>query len=117
MPHTITANNGAGSTVPTAIEGYNPSRESRNVVYDLLDGGIAVAYVPPRPRSGTLKMLYRSQTDAFTAYNLHAVPTAFTLSSTDLPAIGMTYVLDGALDIDVDAELGTWWVSVGYQEV
>lgn len=117
MPHTITANNGAGSTVPTAIEGYNPSRESRNVIYDLLDGSIAVAYIPPRPRSGTLRMLYKNQSDAFTAYTLHASPTAFTLSSTDVPAMGMTYVLDGNLDIESDAEHGAWWVLVGYQEV
>ncbi|PVE76099.1 hypothetical protein [Microbacterium testaceum] len=117
MPHTITANNGTGTTTPAAIEGYNPSRESRNIIYDLLDGSIAVVYVAPRPRSGTLKMLYRNQADAFAAYNLHASPTAFTLSSTDLPAIGMSYVLDGALDIDVDAEMGLWWVSVGFQEV
>lgn len=116
MAHNISANNGAGSVSPVAIEGYAPSRESRNVIHDLLDGSLGVAYIAPRPRSGTLRMLFRDRTEAFFAYNLHAEETSFLLTS-DLTEIGMTYVLDGSIDMDLDAKTGLWWVSVGYQEV
>lgn len=117
MAHTISATNGAGTVTPAAIEGYNPRRVSRNKIHDLLDGSIGVAYIAPRPRSGTLRMLFPTETDAFVAYNLHAIETSFQLASSDVSSIGMTYVLDGSLDIDLDSEQGLWWVEVGYQEV
>lgn len=116
MPHTISAANGAGTTSPVLIDGYNPRRESRNKIHDLLDGSIGVSFIAPRPRSGTLRLLYTTEADAAAALSLHAQETSFTLS-TDLPTVGMTYVLDGSLDVDLDAEQGHWWVEVGYQEV
>lgn len=117
MTHTISATNGAGSTSPVAIGGYSPSRASRNKIHDLLDGSIGVSYVAPRPRSGTLRLFYTSKTAAFAAYNLHAAKTSFALTSTDVAEVGMTYALDGSVDMDLDAETGQWWVAVGFQEL
>lgn len=117
MTHTISATNGAGTVTPSAIEGYNPSRVSRNKIHDLLDGSIGVSYVAPRPRSGTLRLLFPTQAEAFAAFNLHSVETSFQLTSTDVTGAGMVYVLDGSLDIDLDSEMGLWWVEVGFQEV
>jgi hypothetical protein len=117
MAHTITATNGAGSTSPTAIEGYTPSRQSRNLIHDLLDGSIGVSLIAPRPRSGQLRLLYRVQADAFSALDLLAEESTFTLASTDVPAVGMSFVIDGSVDLDLDATVGNWWVLVGYQEV
>lgn len=117
MPHTISAANGSGSVTPRLIEGYNPRRESRNRIHDLLDGSIGVSYIAPRPRSGTLRLLFLTAASANTAYALHAQETSFALSSTDVPTMGMRYVLDGSLDLKLDAELGHWWVEVGYQEL
>lgn len=117
MPHTISASNNSGSVTPTVIEGYRTARQSRNKIHDLLDGSIGVSYIAPRPRSGTLRLLFLSAATATAAYNLHAQETSFTLTSTDVPSIGMRYVLDGSLDIELDARMGHWWVLVGYQEL
>lgn len=117
MPYTITANNGAGSTSPEMLEGYTPSRQSRNVIHDLLDGSIGVSYIAPRPDSGSLRLLYTDKAAAFAAYNLHSQETAFTLSSDDFAEVGMVYALDGSVDFEARADVGQWWVIVGFQEV
>lgn len=116
MAHTITATNGAGSVMPVAIEGYSPTRESRNVIRDLLDGSLGVAYIKPRPRSGELRLLFDTRDGAVAAFDLHAEPTSFLLTS-GVTDIGMTYALDGALGWDQDAQSGQWFVVVGFQEL
>lgn len=117
MAHIISAANGAGSVSPVAIEGYKARRESRNRVHDLLDGSIGVSYIAPRPRSGTLRLLFLTAATAYAALALHAQETSFTLTSTDVPSMGMRYVLDGSLDVELNAELGHWWVEIGFQEL
>lgn len=117
MTYSISASNGAGTSEPVGVEGYNPRRESRNKIHDLLDGSIGVSFIAPRPRSGALRLLYVTEATAAAALALHAQETSFTLTSSDVALMGMTYVLDGSLDLDLDAEHGLWWVEVGFQEV
>lgn len=115
---TITALGSSATTSPVAIEGYQARRQSKNIVYDLIGGGIAVTLISPRPRSGRLVLVYDNEADAFAALALHAEETVFTLARFDMPAVDMAYVLD---DTDVEIEQGStgnfWRVSVGYQEV
>lgn len=118
--HTITASNGAGSTSPLAVAGYDASRRSRNVIHDLLDGSIGVSYIAPRPRSGDLVTVYTDRAEAFAAYELYAQETSFTYVSEEVGEVGMTFVLDGSLDIEaepLDEGSTVWYVRVGYQEV
>lgn len=116
--HTITASNGAGTTSPLAVTGYSTQRQTRTVIHDLLDGGIAVSYVPLRPRSGTLVSVYQDKTEAWAAYALYAASDTFSYTNTELPEVGMTFVLDGRLSIEPDDEVpGVWYVDAGYQEV
>lgn len=118
--HTITASNGAGTTSPLAVAGYDASRRSRNVVHDLLDGSIGVSYIAPRPRSGDLVTVYTDRAEAFAAYALYAEETSFTYVSEDLGELSMSFVLDGTLNIEqetLDEEQTIWYVRVGYQEV
>lgn len=118
MTHTITATNGAGSTTPLAVAGYDAARESRNIVHDLLDGSIGVSFIAPRPRSGTLVTVYSDRAEAFAAYALYAQETTFTYVSSDLTELSMTFVLDGSLSIEQDDELtDVWYVNVSFQEV
>lgn len=117
MTHSISANNGAGTVTPLLVSGYTPSRQSRNLVHDLLDGSLGVSFIPPRPRSGQLRLLFRTEDDAFEAFNLFGAATSFTYTNTDVPSVGMTFVLDGSVDLDLDALMGNWWVTVGFQEV
>lgn len=117
MPHTITATNGAGSTAPTSVEDYSSSLSSRTVIQDLLDGSLGIAYIAPRPRSGSLRLVYLDRAQAFAALTLHRQPTSFTLVTTPTTEVSMTYAVDGSLDISQDAGVGVWYVTVGFQEV
>ncbi|GMM94760.1 hypothetical protein [Microbacterium sp. MTN4-26] len=117
MAHTISAANGSGTTSPLAIDGYAPSRTSRNVIHDLLDGSIGVSYIAPRPRSGTLRLTYRTLPEAFAAFTLHGEETSFTLTST-VSQVGMSYALDGELSMPtLDPRSGMYVIEVGYQEL
>lgn len=63
---------------------------------------------------------YTDRAEAFAAFNLYAQETSFTYVSDDISELGMTFVVDGSLDIEqesVDEEQSIWWVRVGYQEV
>lgn len=119
MTSTITASNSAGTTSPTLVLGYETTRESRNVVHDLIGGGIAVALIAPRPRSGELRLFYPVEADAWAALALHAEETTFALTDTDRPAVGMTYAVgDGGVRLGLDETTRNHWVvTVSYQEV
>ncbi len=120
MTATITATNGNGSTVAIAtLSPYEVTNESRNVILDLLGGGIAVALVTPRPSSGTLEFLYGTDEAAARAgLLLHQSESTFLLDDTDRPDIAIEYVLSGSVRLRLDAETQTVWVlSVDYQEV
>jgi hypothetical protein len=97
---------------------YSTAWRSRNIVHDLIGGGIAVSLIAPRPRGGTLDLLYPDEETAYAAVTLHLEETAFTLSETDRPHVSMTYVLDGEVTIRLDEDtLEMFVVSVGFQEV
>lgn len=119
MASLITVNDGTTSSIsPALVLGYQTARESQNIVHDLIGGGIAVTLVRPRPRSGRLELFFLTEADGFAALTKHGLETTFTLSDTDRPAVAMTYVTEGAIDLALDDEGRTRWVlTVGYQEV
>lgn len=116
--NTITRTSDSATTVPDLVDGYEASLSSRNVIHDLIGGDIAVTLVAPRPRSGTLALVYAVEADAWAGFNLHAVTDTFTIASDEVSAVDMTYVVDGDVQIALDEETRTVWVvSVGYQEI
>lgn len=119
MTSVISVNDGTSSTIsPTLVLGYETSRESLNIVHDLIGGGIAVTLVRPRPRAGTLEFFFTSEADAFDALTKHSRETTFTLADTDRASVNMTYVVDGSTNLALDNATRTRWVvRVGYQEV
>jgi hypothetical protein len=119
MTATITASNGAGTTTPhLVLVPYQANLESRNIVHDLSGGGIAVSLVPPRPRSGEFEALYLTEAEAFDALTLHQQPTSFELAESDVPTVGMTYVVDGTVRIRLDDQTQHVWIlTIGYQEI
>lgn len=118
MTSLITVNDGTEESVsPTLVLGYGTSRESLNIVHDIIGGGIAVTLIRPRPRAGTLELFFSEETPAFEALELHSRESTFTLSDTDRPAVGMTYVVEGTSDLALDGSRKRWTLSVGYQEV
>lgn len=118
MTSTIIRTSDSAVTTPDLVLGYETQRESRNVVHDLIGGDIAVTLVQASPRAGELRLFYISESDAWTAYELHAPADTFTLSDTDIADIGMLYVLNGQLQIGLDdTTRAQWVVTVGYQEI
>lgn len=119
MSTTISASNGAGSSSPIAVLAeYSATRTSRNIVHNLIGGGIAVSLVAPNPRSGVVEYLFTDETEAWSCLDLHANETSFVLTDTTTPPVSMTYVVDGEVSIRLDEATSTVWVvSVGFQEV
>jgi hypothetical protein len=118
MSSFITANNGAGSTSPVMILGYSTTRDSRNIVRDLIGGGIAVSLIAPRLRSGSLNLFYSDEAQAWTALNLLSNESAYALTDTDRPDIGMTFVVNGPLALDLDDQTrDLWTITLPYQEI
>lgn len=119
MASLITVNDGTSTTTsPVLVLGYQTSRESQNVVHDLIGGGIAVTLVRPRPRAGTLELFYVTEAAAHAAAELHAGETSFTFTDTERTTVAMTYVVDGSVGVELDDESREYWtVSVDYQEV
>ena len=118
MTATISATNGSGTSVPkTVLSPYSTAWQSRNVVHDLIGGGIAVSLVAPRLRNGDLKLLYESEATAYACVTLHKNATSFTLTETTRPSVAMTYVVDGQIEILLDDPMDRWIVTIGFQEI
>ena len=119
MSATISATNGAGSTTPlTILSPWETSYRARNVIHDLIGGGIAVSLVAPRPRNGSMVLLYDNEAAAFAAAQLHLQETTFVLTETDPASVSMTYVVDGDIRVSLDEQsVIAWLVTIGYQEV
>jgi hypothetical protein len=118
MSATITATNGAGTTAPiTVLSPWSTAWRGRNVIHDLIGGDIAVALVAPRPRAGSMELLYTDEAEAFACAQLHREETTFALSETERPYVSMVYVVDGEVTVSLDAAtLDAWVVRIGYQE-
>lgn len=119
MADIITVQDGSGATTaPDLVLGYDTAYESRTIVHDTLDGGIAVSIIPPRPRAGTLRLFYKTETAANDAARLHLIPATFQLASTDRPTINMAFDVVGQVRVLLDEQTrNRWTVEVGYQEV
>lgn len=116
--HTITSNVTGATSTPVAVTDYAKTRESRNIVHDTLNGGIAISYVAPRPSSGTYTFHFRNEAAANACYDLHAIVGSFTFATDALTLANRTYVVsDGGVGIMFDPALGHWIVTVGFQEI
>ena len=115
---TITRTSDSATTTPELVLGYTTERTSATEVHDLLSGDIAVTLVKPRPRSGTLALLYPEEADAWAGFDLHTEQAdTFTLTEALVASVGMSYVaLSASLELD-DETRSVWVLSVEYQEV
>lgn len=115
---TTTITDGTTIITPTVVDGYRAVRPIRNIIHEIPGRAEPdVTLRPPLLRQGTLRLLFTTEEDAHGAAELHNTSTAtFTLASTDLTTIGMTYV-PASGEIRVGKESGYWSVEIPYQEI
>ena len=92
--------------------------ESRNKVHELLGGGVAITFGEEPLRTGTLELLFTSESDAVQAVAMHRDGYVFQIADTAKPSLDMTYVVAGQIQgvFQLDS-VDAWLVSVDVQEV
>jgi hypothetical protein len=114
-----TISDGTTTLTPMLVLGWSTSREARTVVHRLI--GQAAPDVTLRPhalRSGSLRILCADMAEALAMEALHAAGVVLTLDDDDVSAVAMSYVVSGALSVDLDpATLARWVVTADFTEV
>jgi hypothetical protein len=109
---------GDHTMTPTQVLGYASSRQSRNIVHDILGRESPdITLRPASLRTGTLEMGFTSEADAKDAEDRHAVGGVFAIISTERASVEMSYVTAGAIGRELeDSTRDAWVVRVDYQE-
>lgn len=115
---TTTLSNGTTTLTPKLILGWQSDQATKTQIHPII--GSTTPDVTTRPalkRSGTLQVLFNTETQANTCRTMHTAAGTFTLTSTDLSHINMTYVVAGDTSVKIADTMNHWIVSIGYQEV
>lgn len=109
---------------PQLVDGWEASREVRNVVHTILNRPDPdVTLRASGLRSGRFRLLFPEQADALTAFAGLTDPHVFTITDPDVPAVDMTFVVaepggDAEATMTLDDETrSVWWVEVPFTEV
>lgn len=91
---------------------------TRNVIHELLGGGVAVTFGGDTLRTTTLEMLFTSEADSIDAYTKLNTGHIFQLTDYSKTSTSMYFVVAGSIDRNyvTDTE-DTWTISVDVQEV
>lgn len=117
---TITiADNSLPPLNPVMVTRVAGAVESGNQVSRLIDGSDAIRLVgDTNLTTGTLVLLFTDDASVHAARTMFARPAAFTLTVPDRPAVGMTFVREGALNPGMhDERRDVWEFEVGFREV
>ena len=119
MSESITYPGASAPIVPDIVDGYEAGRESGTVVHPIAGRESPDATLAPaRLRAGVLRLVFGDEVAAKAAVDAHALPVAFTFTSTDAPTVGMYYVvIDDVRPALDDATRDAWVVEVPFQEV
>jgi hypothetical protein len=114
-----TISNADDTLTPLLVEGWQSSRETGTVLHVVLGSNSpAVTVRPARLRTGTLRTLWDDFTVACIVEQALAAGAVWTLADDDRPEIGMTFVVSGAVELELDDETRRIaWVSFEYTEV
>lgn len=104
---------------PILTSAYDVTQDSRNVVKDVLGRAYPdVILFPAGPRKGRLTWLFETVDQALECVRLHRNTDVLTFTDTELPGIGMTYVLNGTIGAAPDWQKpDRWTVSLDFLEV
>lgn len=91
---------------------------SRNIIHELLAGGVAVTFAGETTSTGTLEMLFTSEADSLEAYTQLNTGHIFELTDADKTSTSMFFVIAGAITRTYEVESAdTWIITCDIQEV
>lgn len=113
-----TISDGSTTISPPAKLSAAESIESRNIVHELLGGGVAVTFGPEALRTSTLAMYFADEASCEAAYLFFKNGYVFELTDTDKPSTNMFFVVAGAIERELQTDTRDGWIlSVDVQEV
>jgi hypothetical protein len=108
----------AGSFSPYLRLNANQTIESRNVVHELLGGGVSVTFGGDSKATTTLEMLFTSEADSLEAYTQLNEGHVFELEDYSKTSTSTFFVVAGGISREYITESeDTWLISVDIQEV
>jgi len=117
VTHTITV--GTTVTHPTAVEGYEVTRVSQNVVH-VVPGkpDPDVTLRPASLRSGSITVAFEDEEDAWIAHQALSLGEVCTFETTTRLGLDMSFVTVDDIDISLDPTTSAaWHITFGFQEV
>ena len=113
-----TISDGSTTISPPAKLTAAESIQSRNIVHELLGGGVAVTFGADPLRTGTLAMYFGDETSCEEAYLFFKNGYVFELTDTDKPSTNMYFVVAGSIERELQMDTRDGWIlSVDVQEV
>jgi hypothetical protein len=113
-----TISNGSTTITPKAKLTAEESVDSRNLVHELLGGGVAITFGGAPLRAATLEMYFDSETESAEAFEFFKDGYVFELTDTDAPSTNMYFVVAGSIERSRDMDTDTaWLLTVDVQEV
>lgn len=109
---------GTRSVIPELVDGYTHSRDGRHVFNTVPNTARSVAVVfPASLRNGTMTAVFGSYAEAAELDAMLAGTSPLTFADSDVPAIGMVFLLNGRCSVGQSAARGAWTVTFDFQEV
>jgi hypothetical protein len=109
---------GIATIHPDLLLGYESVRSTQSVVHDILQNPYpSVTLDVAGSRTGTMTLLFKSESAAATAETSLSQPLIFAFSSTEITSSNMNFVLSGNLTRSLDQEtFAVWTVSFEWTE-
>ncbi len=116
---TTIAKTGFTTVTPIALDGFESTRQTGNVLHDILGRpDYDVTFAAAGLRSGTLKFWFDTYAKALACEALYAAVGFETLADSDVPGVGMKHVASGAITVSLEDENRSYWtVAVDFQEI
>lgn len=113
---TITGTGGVHT--PVLFLTYSTERQARNVIDDLLDGGLSVQLREAGSRRGRFEALFSSMASAVALEAELKLAQVLELVEPDATALSMDFVCSGRIEVVLDkATRRQWIVSWDFREV
>lgn len=107
-----------GTFTPAMRVGATETIATRNVVHELLGGGVAVTFGGAAESTTTLEFVFKSESAALTAYNQLNTGHVFQITDTNKPTTSQYFTVAGNLTREYNVDTpDVWVITVDVQKV